>query len=795
MTPGRGKARHTAAPDGAFDVDRREFLTTTAAVGGAMVLGFWLPPGKAQAAGVTEAAVAAQPWYRDAMVPEINAWIAIAPDDTVTIRVGQTEIGTGVFTTNPMMVAEELQCDWSKVRAEYASANRDAREMAPEWTLKVPGNGFMDPAGFPSTSTSTGTRGVYRRMTTNASGNVRESRWYLQMAGAEARERLLLAAATEWGVPVADLLAKDSVITHAPSRRRTTYGAMAAKAARVQLPDPGSITLKTPDQFTLMGTERKNLDIPLKVTGEAVYAIDVRLPGMLYAAAKSCPVWGGDVRSYDFNAIRDRPGVHSVVPFPLNDLAREVDFLSGGVAVVADTWWHAKTALDALPIEWDYGPSATVESADLLQQHIAQIKEEAGETRMEWGNVDAGMREAATVFEATYAVPFSPRARMEPGNAVVMVADGRVDIWTGDQNPQRILGRASTLTGVEPGNVHVHSTFLGGGFGNSGNGHQCEIAVVVAKAVNGRPVKLLLTREEDLGTTTRYRPMGVCVVKAGLDGNGYPIAIDLHSNTATYQSNVFRGLTALPYFAPHYRYRSHTGKHHVPPGTRRGTAASPNTFYMESIIDEMAHVAGKDPLQYRRELIARNPARREPGGLPQRDDWLKALDIVAKMSGWGTPLPAGWGRGVAIDDRRHPSRESITIAAEVFTVEVTRRGQLRLHRVDVAFEEGYGVVNPLTVRKQIEGGITWGYSDAMHQGTTIRNGRAVELNFDTFPLSRMREYPREVNIEFFKTNRWITGVGEEVVPHVPPALLNAVFKVTGKRFRSIPIKDQDLSWG
>ena len=795
MTGRRDKAQQTTAPDGTFDIDRREFLTATAAVGGAMVLGFWLPPGKVQAAGMTGAAVAPEPWYRDAMVPEINAWIAIAPDDTVTIRVGQTEIGTGVFTANPMMVAEELQCDWSKVRAEYASANRDAREMAPEWTLKVPGDGSLDPAGFPNTATSTETRGVYRRMTTNASGNVREGRLYLQMAGAEARECLLLAAATEWGVPVADLVAKDSVITHAQSRRQTTYGAMAVKAATVQLPDPGGIKLKTPDQFTLMGTERRNLDVPLKVTGEAVYAIDVRLPGMLYAAAKSCPVWGGDVESYNFNAIRDRPGVHSVVRFPLDDLAREVEFLSGGIAVVADTWWHAKTALDALPIEWDYGPSATVESADLLQQHLAQFKEEAGETRMEWGNVDAGMREAAEVFEATYAVPFSPRARMEPGNAVVVVADGRVDIWTGDQNPQRILGRASTLTGVAPGNVHVHSTFLGGGFGNSGNGHQCEIAVAVAKTLNGRPVKLLLTREEDLGTTTRYRPMGQCMVKVGLDGDGYPLAIDLHSNTATYQSNVFRGLTALPYFAPHYRYRSHTGKHHVPPGTRRGTAASPNTFYMETIIDEMAHVAGKDPLQYRRELIARNPARREPGGLPQRDDWLKALDIVGKMSGWGTPLPAGWGRGLAIDDRRHPVRESITIAAQVFTVEVTRPGQLRLHRVDVAFEEGYGVVNPLTVRKQIEGGIVWGYDDTMHQGTTIKSGRAVELNFDTFPISRMSEYPREVNIEFFKTNRWITGVGEEVVPQVPPALLNAVFQATGKRFRSIPIKDQDLSWG
>jgi isoquinoline 1-oxidoreductase beta subunit len=776
----------------AIEMDRRQFLSATAVVGGGMALGFWFP--RTVEAATPGVPVASQPWYRESLVPEVNAWITIAPDDTVTIRIGQTEIGTGVLTTNSMIVAEELQCDWKKVRVEHASANRDAREKAPEWTLEVPGKGHEDPAGFPNTETSTSTTGVYRRMTINASGNVRESRCYLQMAGAEARERLLLAAAHEWGVPVSELVARDSVITHARSKRRTTYGAIAARAATVQLLNPESIKLKTPDQFRLMGTEQKNFDVPLKVTGEAVYAIDVQLPGMLYAAAKSCPVWGGDVKSYDFNAIKDRPGVHSVVPFPMNALARKVDFLCGGVAVVADSWWHAKTALDALPIEWDYGPNANVDSATLLQQHLDQIKHEPGDVRMEWGDVDAGIRGAAKVFEATYAVPFSTRARMEPGNAVVHVGEGRVDIWTGDQNPQRILARASALTGMAPQDVYVHTTFLGGGFGNSGNGHQCEIAVVVANALKGRPVKLLITREEDLGTTSKYRAMGVCAFRIGLDGNGYPVAMDLHTNMASSSATWWRGLTAPPYFAPHYRFRSHVAKTHVPWGTRRGTGASPNAFYLETMIDELAHLAGKDPLLYRRELIARSPLRPNPSGFLQRDDWVRCLDLVAKMSQWGTALPQGWGRGVAIDDRRHPERDTITIAAEVATVEVTRRGQLRLHRMDVAFEEGYGIVNPLTVRKQIEGGIAWGYSDALHQATTIKDGRAVEVNLDTFPMSRMNEYPTEVNIQFFKTKRWITGVGEETVPQVAPAILNAVFKVTGKRFRSIPIKDQDLSW-
>ena len=283
------------------DLNRRDFLASAAAVGGAMVLGFHLPR------SVRAAPIQGQPWYRDAMVPEINAWLTIAPDDSVTIRVAQTEMGTGVFTSCPMMVAEELQCDWSKVRAEYASPHRNATERAPEWTLKVPGGGDplnRDGGGEPAQGGAN--TGVYRRMSTNSSGSVRESRYYLQMAGAEARERLLLAAAAMWEVPTSELVAKNSVITHTPSGRRTTYGGLAARAAQMPLPDPGKIKIKGPDQFTLIGTEQKNRDVPLKVTGKAVYGIDVELPGMLYAAVKACPVFDGKLKAYDFNAIRNR---------------------------------------------------------------------------------------------------------------------------------------------------------------------------------------------------------------------------------------------------------------------------------------------------------------------------------------------------------------------------------------------------------------------------------------------------------------------------------------------------------
>jgi isoquinoline 1-oxidoreductase beta subunit len=345
--------------------------------------------------------------------------------------------------------------------------------------------------------------------------------------------------------------------------------------------------------------------------------------------------------------------------------------------------------------------------------------------------------------------------------------------------------------------VYVHSTFQGGGYGSNGNGPQGEQAVFIANVVKGRPVKMLWTREEDWGSGTKYRPMSVCLMKAALDAEGWPLAMEVrHATTWDLGDMGVRGLSSPPYFMPNYRLTLHVPMAHVPIGTRRGTGAAPNAFYMECFIDELAHAAGKDPYAYRRELIARNPPspKRGVGGFPHRDDFLRALDMAAKMSNWGTPLPEGWARGIAIDDRRRPTRTTSTICAEVMTVEVTKRGQLRLHRADVAFEQGFAFMHPLSVRKQIEGQIAWGYDDTMYQATTLRDGRAIERNFDAFPVSRMDEYPKQVNIGFFPSKRWITGAGEEAIPQVPPAICNAVFKITGKRLRSIPLKDHDLSW-
>jgi isoquinoline 1-oxidoreductase beta subunit len=787
---------------GASDMNRREFLTTTATVGGAMVLGFWLPPTVADAAQ----GAPAQPYYRDPMVAEINAWLTIAPDDTVTIRVGQTEMGQGVFTNCPMIVAEELQCDWKKVRAEYASANRNVKEMAPAWTIPVPGKGNDDPAGGGEPAQlGTGTNGVYRRMATASSGSVREGRYYLQLAGAEARERLLLATATEWGVPVTALVAKDGVITHAASKRRTTYGAMAAKAAKTPLPNPAkTVKLKTPDKFWLIGTEQKDLTTPLKVTGEMQYSVDVRLPGMLYAAPKACPVWGGSVKSYNAEAIKNRPGVHSVVKFggPASTQPREWPWnghVSGGVAVVADTWWHAKTALDAMPIEWEYGPDVNVSSASLMQAHMAALKEK-GVVRSELGDVTAAMNSGAKIFEATYTVPYVGHGCMEPGSATAIVTPNRVDLWTGSQSPDAALRYAAEEAGIAPQNVHVHTMFLGGGYGiDNLNPRANAQAVAVAKTLNGRPVKLMWSREEDWGFGLRPRPMGAALFRAAVDAAGYPIGIEVVTVGTNYTGDQqYRGMTAWPYYVPNYRYTTHFPVNHVPIVPRRATGSSTNAFYQEVFIDELAHAAGKDPFQYRRELVARGPTDKPGiGGFrpSQRADWLRALDQVAKMSQWGTPLPEGWARGIAIDDRRRPTRNSTTVCAQVHTVEVSKRGQLRSHRVDVVFDQGFSYVNPLAAKKQIEGQMAWGYDDALYQAVTMRDGRAVETNLDSYPISRMNEYPRQVNIQFMKSTHWLYGLGEEAIQQVAPAIVNAVFKATGKRFRDLPLKNHDLSWG
>jgi isoquinoline 1-oxidoreductase beta subunit len=769
-------------------VNRRDVI----AGAGAFVLGFWLPPRASAQTAPARGAV----WYTEPAVPEINAWIVVEPDDTVIVRIAQTELGQGVWTSNAMMVCEELQCDWSKVRPIYASANRDAREMAPQWTLDVPGNGATDPngGGEPTFGNRARTGGfgipdsLYRRMRTNAASSVKDGRYYLQLAGAEARERLMLAAANLWGVDVHELTAKDSVITHAASRRTTTYGKIAHLAAQTPHPNPEAIVIKPPEQWTLMGTEQKNLDIAMKVTGETKYAIDVRLPGMKWAAVRSCPVYGGDVKGFDFDAIRDRPGVRGVHRFPIPDpqLTRGRVF-SGGVAVIADSWYQAKTALDAMPLEWTVPPERAAFNTVNMRASLLEALDEPGRVRVNQGDVDAAFGRAQRVVEATYFTPYLPRARMEPGNATVLVTDDRVDIWIGDQSPQETRFSAAQITGIPEQNVYLHMCHLGGGFGRNGNGPQAEQAIMIANAHRGTPIHLLWTREEDfIGTT--YRAMGMARLKAALDADGWPLALEVR--TAMQQDGFGPDASfdiASRYHVPSYRFSNHTTNFHVPVGTRRGVGQAAHEFYRESFIDELAHAAGKDPYRYRRELIARTD-------LAFKDDMIKALDMAAEMSGWGTPLPKGTARAIALEERGVETGGSATISAMVHTVSISREGRVKLERVDVAHESGFGLVNPLSVRKQIEGQITWFYNDAMHQACNIENGAIVENNFNRFPLSRIDEDPPVINVRFFPTAHWLVGMGHDRGTSVQAALCDAIFQVTGKRFRDLPLRQHDLTW-
>jgi isoquinoline 1-oxidoreductase beta subunit len=772
-------------------LDRRAFLAGASSA--AFVLGFWLPPRRA---GAQTAPRHGASWYTEPDSPEINAWIVVEPDETVIVRIAQTELGQGVWTSNAMIVCEELQCDWSKVRPVYASANRDARESAPDWTLEVPGNGATDPkgGGEPTFGNRARTGGfgipdsLYRRMRTNAASSVKDGRYYLQLAGAEARERLLLAAANLWGVSVDELTAKDSVIAHGGSGRTTTYGKVAHLAARTPHPNPAAIAIKSPDQWTLMGTEQKNLDVPMKVTGETIYAIDVRLPGMKWAAVKTCPVYGGDVKSYDFAAIRGRPGVRGVLRFPIPDLKlTRGRMFSGGVAVIADSWYQAKTALDALPIEWTIPPERGAFNTANMRAALAAALDAPGRVRVNQGDVDAVFARADRIVEATYSTPYLPRARMEPGNATVLVTDDRVDIWIGDQSPQETRFSAAEITGIPERNVYLHMCHLGGGFGRNGNGPQAEQAIMIANANRGTPIHLLWTREEDfIGTT--YRAMGMARLKAALDADGWPLALEVR--TSMQQDGFGPDASfdvASRYYVPNYRFSNHTTNFHVPVGTRRGVGQAAHEFYRESFVDELAHAAGKDPYRYRRELIARTD-------LPFKADMLKALDLAAEMSGWGTPLPRGVARAIALEERGVETGGSATISAMVHTVSVSRGGRVKLERVDVAHESGFGLVNPLSVKKQIEGQITWFYNDAMHQACNIENGAIAENNFDRFALSRIDEDPPVINIEFFPTEHWLVGMGHDRGTSVQAAIAAAVFQITGKRFRDLPLRQHDLTW-
>jgi len=733
---------------------RREFVVTTFAAGGGLTLALAFAKGDARRTAVA-ARISGRPWESLARKSdiEVGPWVVIAPDDTVTIRVGQSEMGQGVITSCAKLLAEELECDWSKVRAEYVSVNRHFRENK-----------------------------VYKRLVTSSSSSVRLGRPYLQQAGASARERLMAAAAETWGVPRPELTVKDGVITHTPTGRTLRYGQVAQKAAAIKLPTEPSV--KTPDQYTLLKKPTKLLETPPKVDGHAVYGIDVRLPGMLYAAAKASPVFLGKVKKYDADAVKSRPGVHAVVEFGGPEI-------EAGVAVVADSYWRAKTALDLLPVEWDEGTHGNDSSEGFFKLSRSALDQPGAKVVTKTGDPEAALKNASRIVEAVYEVPYLDHAVMEPFNCTAQVTPKRVDIWVGSQEPEEATTDASKITGVPVENIYLHNCFLGGGFGRRGNQDDVRQAVAIAKQLGGRPVKVIWSREE----TTRhgyYRPMRVSRFRAALGPDGTPLAwttrvIGVDENYPGDEQTI-RGLHRLPYLAPNQLFDYHLQRTHVPTGPWTSVGRSQNEFFLETFVDELAYAAGKDPYQYRRILLDSN------ADFPRANAWVHVLSAVAERAGWGTPLPAGTGMGIAIGDSRRVSRKEITICAAVATVSVSKKGEVRVERFDLAIDTGPFLVNPLAAERQVEMQVAMGLAATLHQEITIEKGRVVQGNFDSHPLLRATEMP-EIRVQWVRaTDDPIAGIGEEVIGWVAPSVCNAIFAATGKRIRSLPLKNHNLSW-
>jgi isoquinoline 1-oxidoreductase subunit beta len=712
---------------------RRRFLAATATASGGLLMAFHLPV-LAQAKPFAQAPVGDG---------EINAWLMVNADNTVVIRVAQSEMGQGVFTSMPMIVAEELEADWSLVRAEYADANRHIRENL-----------------------------VYQRMSTGGSGAVRRSREYLQQAGAEARERLVRAAAEQWGVEPGACRAQASHVHHDASGRKVAYGAIAAAAAQVSL-EGVEIPLKTHEQFKLLGTSPKRLDTPAKVDGSAVFGADVRVPGMVYAAVRHCPVIGGTLKSHDAAAIAGRRGVLQTVALP------------AAVAVVADSYWRAQQALAALPVEWDFGAGAGSASTVWEREFMAALDGD-GAVAEATGDATAAFEAAATVVEGDYLAPYLAHACMEPLNCTVAVTADRVDVWVGTQNPESALATAAEASGFKPEQCYVHTCYLGGGFGRRSQGDFVREAVLIAKAV-GKPVQLLWSREEDT-RGGQYRPMSAFRFRAALDADGTPTAY--HSHTVTHSilaslraeavangvdPSSVEGLTPLIYSVPNREVLHTIRNTHLSTWFWRAVGASQNGWALESFIDEMAVAAKADPIEFRRGLLKDKPS------------FVRLLDKLADASGWGRALPAGTAQGVAMFESFG------SVVGQVAEVSVSKAGQVKVERVVSVVDCGH-VVNPLTIEMQVESSIVYGLTAALYGKLTVENGQVREGNFDTYRMLSLADTPvMETHLSLSRGEEW-GGIGEPALPPVASAVCNAIFRATGKRVRRLPIVGNDLTW-
>ena len=716
-------------------ISRRSFILNSAAIGGGLAIGI-------------------NPFGCIAMVPaangslEITVWVVIHPDDTVVVRIARSEMGQGSLTGLAQLVAEELECDWNKVTWEY-----------------------------PTPGTSIARKKVWGPFGTGGSNSIRGSQEYVRKGGAAARMMLVQAAANGWNVPAAECTVDKGVISHKASGRRTTYGKVAEDAAKLEVPK--EVPLKAPKEWKIIGKSVKRLDTIDKLTGNQIYGADIKLPGMLNASVRESPVFGGKVKSIDAKIAEGMPGVKKIVR--VGDSA---------VAVVADTWWHANTALDALRIEWNAGENAEVSSASI--DAILEEGLSAGQAFVQnkTGDSKAAIAGAAKRVEAIYDYPFQNHACMEPMNATALYTPERCEVWCPTQTGHEAIEAAAKAAGLPVGQCDVHKVHLGGGFGRRGFVDYVTQAVLIAKEMPGTPVKLLWSREEDMAQG-RYHPIKKAKLTGGVDASGNLLGLEIRlSGQSTLvsaypkdldkdgkDSNVFLGYSPTGDDSLEYGISNLTIDHamrntHVPPGFWRGTSTNPNAIFLECIMDELAHAAGKDALEFRRKLMADHPKA------------LAVLDAVAGKGGWGNQAPAGRYRGLA------QFRNDASYVAALAEISVKDGNKIKVHRIVVAIDPGYAV-NPAQIERQIAGSVVYGLSALFLQECTVRHGSIEQENFDSYDSMRIAQMPKIESIIMPSGGFW-GGVGEPPVCVAAPAVLNAYFAATGRRIRSFPLKKHDI---